>query len=201
VASELPQLFGALKLADILDAFSDALPGNLPNVTTAKNAAGDEVITYTLMATLKSAPSANTIFVPTAGRHRPVPAHGHGDRLGQRAVTYNVNGSITPFSVYLVNNGDLEFIQVPFEAFSFSSQSGARPRSTSASAVSSSRAPSRLSMPGRLLAGPGRERDIHLGHPHPTRGQCLAVLATGRGGRFHPVRVSFWFQRHHPVLR
>jgi len=38
VASELPQLFGALKLADILDAFSDALPGNLPNVTTAKNA-------------------------------------------------------------------------------------------------------------------------------------------------------------------
>jgi hypothetical protein len=127
VASELPQLFGALKLADILDAFSDALPGNLPNVTTAKNAAGDEVITYTLMATLKSAPSANTIFVPDGG-------DGTGQFLltatatisANGAVTYDVNGSITPFSVYLVNNGDLEFIQVPFEAFSFSSQSGSK---------------------------------------------------------------------------
>jgi hypothetical protein len=79
------------------------------------------------MATLKSAPSANTIFVPDGG-------DGTGQFLltatatvsANGAVTYNVNGSITPFSVYLVNNGDLEFIQVPFEAFSFSSQSGSK---------------------------------------------------------------------------
>jgi hypothetical protein len=124
LASELPQLFGALSLGDILGTFSNLLPGNMPNITRAKNAAGDEVITYTLIATLQSAPAGNTIFVPVGTGQFTLTAM--ATISAQGAVTYDVNGSITPFSIFLVNNGDLEFIEVPFESFSFSSQSGSK---------------------------------------------------------------------------
>lgn len=122
----LPQLFGSLKLSDILGSFIGDVLGGIPNLTTTTDPdTGDTTVEYKLTANLQSFPSSDPIFVPQSDPS--------SFNLTAKAIistskppTYDVEGSITPFNIYLVSQNDLAFIEIPFQEFSFTSKSGSK---------------------------------------------------------------------------
>jgi hypothetical protein len=125
LGSLLPQLFGSLKLTDILGSFvNDLLPGGIPNLTVSTGDDGTVTVKYTLSANLQSFPSSDPIFVPQEDDGT--------FNLNATAVvsptstTYDVEGSISPFTIYLVSQNTLGFIEIPFNSFSFTSKSGTK---------------------------------------------------------------------------
>jgi hypothetical protein len=123
--SLLPQLFGSLKLTDILGSFASDLVGGIPNLTTNTDEDGTVTVMYQLTANLTDFPSSDSIFVPN-GDAGTFSLTATAVISASKPPTYNVVGSITPFTIYLVNNGDLEFIEIPFNSFGFTSKSGSK---------------------------------------------------------------------------
>lgn len=125
--SSLSQLLGGLHLGDILSEFTDLL-GGIPNLTaTTDPTTGVLTVTYTLTANLGTWPSSAPVFVP----------QGSGGKLSLQAkatvattgaTTYDVKGSIDPFTVYLVGQGSAaDIIAVPFNQLSFGAANGQKP--------------------------------------------------------------------------
>ncbi len=123
--SLLPQLFGSLKLTDILGSFADDLLGGIPNLTTHTAADGTLTVMYQLVANLTTFPASDSIFVPT-GDSGKFTLNASAVISASKPPTYDVEGSITPFTIFLVDNGSLEFIEVPFQSFGFTSKSGSK---------------------------------------------------------------------------
>lgn len=140
----LPQLFGCLKLSDILAAFSD-LVGGIPNLTVTSDSSGNVTITYKLSGQLDSFPSPD---FPLLGQTDPIFAPNYdvpGPNPGmfnlQATIyvplskvisgtpptpTYDVEGSLTPFYIYLLGQETAPFIQIPFNGFKFSAKTGSK---------------------------------------------------------------------------
>jgi hypothetical protein len=119
-ASLVPQLLGGLGLPDILGAFASELPGRMPNLTVTTD--GSTVtVRYSLQATLKS--SGDGVFVPDDGGTFSLDATAV---ITPMATSYQVNGSISPFTIYLANSGGLKFIAVPFNTLTFSAATGTK---------------------------------------------------------------------------
>jgi hypothetical protein len=124
-ASLLPQLLGGLSLPDILQAFIN-LPGGMPNLTVTTD--GNAVtVRYSLQATLTSAPSQSssgyTVFVPDGSGLFSLDATAV---IGPTTTSYQVNGSISPFTINLVSTTYLPFIVIPFNALTFSAATGTK---------------------------------------------------------------------------
>jgi hypothetical protein len=127
-ASLLPQLLGGLSLPQILAAFAIDLPGGLPNLTVTTD--GSTVtVRYSLQATLTSFPSGTStpkgppVFVPDGSGLFSLDATAV---ITPTATSYQVNGSITPFTIYLVAENNLQFIVIPFNGLTFSAATGTK---------------------------------------------------------------------------
>jgi hypothetical protein len=118
-ASLVPQLLGGLQLSDILKAFTD-LPGGIPNLTVTAD--GTTVtVRYSLRATLTRWPSSSPVFVPEAGGSFSLDATAV---ITPTATSYQVNGSISPFTINLASG--FGFIAIPFNALTFSAATGTK---------------------------------------------------------------------------
>jgi hypothetical protein len=134
LGSALPQLFGSLSLSDILDSFLDDLLGGIPNLTTMTDPdTGAITVTYKLSATLQAWNQATGEIIFFPGDENMNPDDDSMFNLTATAVvplsgtpTYDVAGSITPFWIYLVGDGDSSFIQIWFQNFAFTSKSGSK---------------------------------------------------------------------------
>jgi hypothetical protein len=124
-ASLIPQLLGGLQLSDILQAFTD-LPGGIPNLTVTTE--GTTVtVRYSLAATLQKAPSPSSssdiVFVPDSSALFSLDATAV---ITPTATSYQVNGSIGPFTIYLVGENNYQFIVIPFNGLAFSAATGTK---------------------------------------------------------------------------
>ncbi|HTW98224.1 MAG TPA: hypothetical protein VMD59_05565, partial [Acidimicrobiales bacterium] len=128
----LPQLFGSLKLTDILSSFLEDLLGGIPNLTVTENQPnqGDITISYQLSANTSAGPEGAVIFVP--GTIDTPKDNGLFTLQAtivislSAAPTYDVEGSIDEFVVYLVSQDTLGFIAIPFNGFKFSAKTGSK---------------------------------------------------------------------------
>jgi hypothetical protein len=114
---------GGLKLSDILGMFLDDLgiPSipNIPNLTTATDESkGTITVSYKLTASLKADPTGT--FVPNGAGQFTLMSTAVVSLKGQ-PPTYNVSGSLTPFTINLV--GGNTFIVVPFKTLAFTAKS------------------------------------------------------------------------------
>jgi hypothetical protein len=126
--SLLPQLLGGLGLPGVLAAFTSDLPGGLPNLTVTTD--GSTVtVKYSLRATLTSFPSDTStpegpaIFVPDGSGLFSLDASAVITPTG---TSYQVSGSITPFTIYLVAENNFQFIVIPFDGLTFSAATGTK---------------------------------------------------------------------------
>jgi hypothetical protein len=126
--SSLSQLLGGLHLGDILGDFVNML-GGIPNMTSNFDKQTNTLtVTYQLQAALQNwGPGAGDIFVPNSGGKLTLTATATISASGK--ATYDVKGSIDPFTIYLVDNSSAdEIIQIPFNKLSFDASNGAKPK-------------------------------------------------------------------------
>ncbi len=119
------QLLGGLQLQQILDAATFATPIFTSHLDPAS---GVLTVTYTLNTRLAAFPGSQPIFVPDSsdGMLRLSCEFTVGPEGG--APTATVNGSIDPFTVYLVGRGSgTDFLSLHFEALAFAGQTGNSP--------------------------------------------------------------------------
>lgn len=133
LAKLLPQLFGSLKLVDILGGFLSDLLGGIPNLTVTDDQpnSGDVTVKYSLSAETTAGPDGAVIFVPGT-----IDQQQNGTFKLEATVvislsgapTYDVKGSIDAFVIYLVTKDSLPFIAIPFNSFTFGAKSGSKPK-------------------------------------------------------------------------
>jgi hypothetical protein len=129
----ISQLLGGLNLGDILDDANFAMPTISSQVDPTS---GIPTVTYTLRTPLTAGwPTSEPIFVPdSASDDGATPSFTMVATFTSPASgppSYTVNGSIDPFTLYLVGQGGtFDFISMHFEALTFSSGSGSSPTVT-----------------------------------------------------------------------
>jgi len=116
-ASLVPQLLGGLHLSDILKAFT-GLPGGIPNLAVTTDGS-TTTVRYSLQATLQS--SSDGVFAPDANGSFSLDATAV---ITSTATSFQVNGSISPFTINLASG--FEFIAIPFNALTFSAATGTK---------------------------------------------------------------------------
>jgi hypothetical protein len=138
--SSAPQLLGGLTLGTILGSFLNE--NGLPNIVNDPDpVTGIRTVTYSMVAqttqwpNTNTNPNANPIFQPL-GNNPNSPAPGDGTMTLTAVITispsgsstYVVNGSISPFVINILGQGSsLDFLLIPFNKCTFSTQSGSKP--------------------------------------------------------------------------
>jgi hypothetical protein len=119
--SLVPQLLGGLHLTEILQAFTSDLPGGMPNLTVTTDGT-TATVRYSLRATLQS--SGDGVFVPDANGLFRLDATAV---ITPTATSYQVNGSITPFTINLAGGSvQFRFIAISFNALTFAAATGTK---------------------------------------------------------------------------
>jgi hypothetical protein len=134
----LAQLLGSLHLGDIIGAFTSDLPGGAPNITSSLDQdTGTLTVVYTLKAELSAWPSGSsppplntvgTVFEPSPGGGGQIQMTATATVTKDGAATYDVQGSIDPFNLYLFGKDSSTYVVfVPFGPMTFSAQNGQKP--------------------------------------------------------------------------
>jgi hypothetical protein len=135
------ELLGGLKLNDILDSDNFAMPTISSQIIPGT---GTIEVTYQLSTPLTQWPSddatgpfglTSPIFLPDSsdGALTLTTVVTAGQQLvGQPATppSFTTNGSIDPFTIYLLGNGSLEFLLLHFESVTFTAGNGGKPTVT-----------------------------------------------------------------------
>ena len=128
----LPQLLGGLPLGNVvngvLQTILDPAGFSTPSITAQLDpSSGVITITYVLETALTAYPQGSPTFDPDSGGKLHLNATFTANPTGTQP-TYSVNGSIDPFTVYLVDEaGEDAFISLHFESFGFAASSGNSP--------------------------------------------------------------------------
>jgi len=137
-ATALSQFLGGLPLGGIIKEFGVDLPGGAPNITSnLDQATGVLTVTYTMTANLTMWPTSSspapynslgTIFEPNPAGSGQLKMVATATVAKDGTATYDVNGSIDPFNLYLFGNNPGPYVVfVPFNSMTFSSQNGQKP--------------------------------------------------------------------------
>lgn len=124
-SSAAAQLLGGLRLDQILDQNAFQTPIFTSQLDPAS---GVLTVTYTLETQLTSYPNGHPVFVPDSSDGRLSLSGVFTAGPNGAPPTATVDGSIDPFTVYLVGKGsDTDFLSLHFESLTFAGQRGNSP--------------------------------------------------------------------------
>jgi hypothetical protein len=124
-SSAAAQLLGGLQLDQILDQNAFQTPIFTSQLDPAS---GVLTVTYSLETQLTSFPNASPVFVPDSADGRLSLSGVFTANANGGPPTATVNGSIDPFTVYLVGKGSgTDFLSLHFESLTFAGQTGNSP--------------------------------------------------------------------------
>ncbi|HTV11953.1 MAG TPA: hypothetical protein VME20_08820 [Acidimicrobiales bacterium] len=132
----LSQFLGGLPLSGIVKAFINAR-GGAPNITAnLDQATGVLTVTYALSTALVEWPGSSgpeaalgTVFEPDASGGGQLQLMATATVAPDGTATYDVEGSIDPFTLYLFGNQGAPYVvSVPFNSMSFTALNGQKPQ-------------------------------------------------------------------------
>ncbi|MGO9196099.1 MAG: hypothetical protein ACLQK4_03090 [Acidimicrobiales bacterium] len=112
-------ILGGLPLGSILKGFLNT--GTLPTITDEVDSSGNRTVTYELQAMLQETTVKEITFTPDPSGNQTFTLNAVAYIPTSGPSTYQVTGSIDPFSV------ELAILNVPFTSMTFTSSSGTKP--------------------------------------------------------------------------